>query len=220
MRLNLKMLSSIIVVLILIVLNLLPQVFSQWFAQLQRFVLEGGLLAFLLVMVLQSIVSIVPAEVVLMLGGSAFGFLASSVMGLVGLMAGALINYGIGLRLGKPIVEKLVGKRELKKVETLFDKHGHKVIFAIRFIPWVSFDAISYFSGIVGVSLIPFIVATLFGTLLRSTFYSYLGEKIGSDLEKGNVEILNYLLLITFFTIILLLVLSERKPSRGHSEAV
>ncbi|MBO3839852.1 MAG: VTT domain-containing protein [Thermoproteota archaeon] len=210
--------ASIIVVSILIILNVYPRMFFHLLTQLKEAVLKGGLWGFFFVMIVQSIVSIIPAEAVLVLGGSAFGFTVSSIIGTVGLMAGALINYGIGLSFGRPIVEKIVGGPELEKVEKFFNKHGSKVIFAARFIPWVSFDVISYFSGITGVSILSFTVATLLGTIPRALFYSYFGEKIGLDIERGETSILNYLLLATLLVIVLLTILSEKKASQARSE--
>lgn len=218
MRFDLKLLASIIVISILIILNVYPRMFSHLFTQLQEAVLKGGLWAFLFVMIIQSIVSIIPAEAVLILGGSAFGFIVSSIIGTVGLMAGALINYAIGLSFGRPIVEKIVGWPELEKVEKFFNKHGSKVIFAARFIPWVSFDIVSYFSGITGMSILSFTLATLLGTIARALFYSYLGEKIGLDIGRGETSILNYLLLITLLVIVLLIILSEKKANQARSE--
>ncbi|MEM1554467.1 MAG: VTT domain-containing protein [Thermoproteota archaeon] len=216
MQINTKLLASLIVLSILIILNTYPRIFSHWFIQIQEAVLKGGILLFLLVMIIQSIVSVIPAEAVLILGGSAFGFLLSSAMGTIGLMMGALINYAIGLKFGKPIVEKLIGRLELEKVEKFFDKHGAKIIFVFRFIPWVSFDVVSYFSGITNIPATVFMVATLIGTIPRTLFYSYLGEKIGSDIERGETSLLNYLLLATLLVIIVVIIISE-KSNRGCS---
>jgi uncharacterized membrane protein YdjX (TVP38/TMEM64 family) len=218
MRFDVKLLASIIVVSILVILNVYPRVFSHLFTQLEEVVLKGGLGVFLIVMIIQSIVSIIPAEAVLILGGSAFGFIVSSTIGTAGLMVGALVNYAIGLSFGRPIVEKIVGGLELEEVEKFFNKHGSKVIFAARFIPWVSFDVISYFSGITGVSIIAFTIATLLGTIPRALFYSYLGEKIGLDVERGETSVLNYLLLTTLLVIVLLIILSEKKANQARSE--
>jgi len=217
MQIDTKLLASIIIILILIILNVFPRISSQWLTQLREAVFEGGIITFLIVMIIQSIVSIIPAEAVLIMGGSAFGFAASSIMGVTGLMAGALINYSIGLIFGKPVVEKIVSASELEKARRLFDKHGAKIIFALRFIPWVSFDAISYFSGIAGISVKAFAIATLFGTIPRALFYSYLGEKIGSDIEGGGVSLLNYILLATLL-IIILLIIWPKKPTQERFE--
>ncbi|MCS7138864.1 MAG: VTT domain-containing protein [Crenarchaeota archaeon] len=218
MRINTKLFASIVVLSILIILNIYPRIFSHWFIQIQEAVLKGGILIFLLVMIIQSIVSAIPAEAILILGGSAFGFVLSSAIGTIGLMVGALINYLIGLRFGKPIVERFIGRLELEKVERFFDKHGAKMIFAFRFIPWVSFDVVSYFSGITGIPATVFMIATFLGTIPRAFFYSYLGERIGFDIEKGETSILNYLLLATFLIIILIIVF-EKLNRRRSGEA-
>ncbi|MEM1557726.1 MAG: VTT domain-containing protein [Thermoproteota archaeon] len=216
MQVQAKLLASIIVVSILIILNFFPHVFSQWFTQLQEAILKGGVIMFLLVMIIQSLVSVIPAEAVLIVGSSAFGFAVASAAAVVGLMAGALINYAIGFIFGRPIVEKIISAMELERIERIFNKHGVKMIFVFRFIPWVSFDAISYFSGIAGVSVTAFTLATLLGTIPRALFYSYLGEKIGLNVGKGDTSLLNYLLLATLLIIVALIIFSEKLPRRSE----
>ncbi|NHV98148.1 MAG: VTT domain-containing protein [Thaumarchaeota archaeon] len=217
MKLNIKLLLSIIVIITIAIVNILPRVFSEYFNQLQEVMLKGGLLGFYMLMVVQSIIAVIPAEAVLIMSGSAFGFEASSIVGTLGLMSGALINYAIGLKFGKPLVEKLVNREQFEKVEKLFAKHGYKIIFAARFIPWISFDAISYFAGVAGIASASFTVATLLGTIPRALFYSYMGEKVGASISKGDITLLNYLLIATLIAIAFLTLVSRlgktsRKP--------
>ncbi|MEM2050410.1 MAG: VTT domain-containing protein [Thermoproteota archaeon] len=219
MKLDVKLLLSIIVVIAIIIVNIIPRVFSEYFNQLQEAMLKGGLLGFYLLMIIQSIIAVIPAEAVLIMSGSAFGFEASSTVGTLGLMSGALINYAIGLKFGRPLVEKLVGGEQLEKVERLFIKHGCKIIFAARFIPWISFDAVSYFAGATGIALASFTVATLLGTVPRAVFYSYMGEKVGASISEGDITMLNYLLLATLLAIVFLILVSHReKTSRRPVE--
>lgn len=213
MKLDVKLLLSIIVVIAIIIVNVVPRVFSEYFSQIQEAMLKGGLLGFYLLMVIQSIIAIIPAEAVLIMSGSAFGFEASSAVGILGLMSGALINYAIGLKFGRPLVERLVDREQLEKVENLFVKHGYKIIFAARFIPWISFDAVSYFAGATGIALASFTVATLLGTVPRALFYTYMGEKVGTSISEGDVTLLNYLLLATFIAVVFLILVSRREKA-------
>jgi|GEM_PF-2002521 len=213
MKLDAKLLFSIIVVTAIIIVNIIPRVLSEYFNQLQKAILKGGLPGFYMLMIVQSIIAVIPAEAVLIMSGSAFGFEASTAVGTLGLMSGALINYVIGLKFGRPLVERLVSRQQLDKVEKLFVKHGSKIIFAARFIPWVSFDAVSYFAGATGIALASFTVATLLGTVPRALFYSYMGEKLGASISEGDVTLLNYLLLATFLAIVLLILVSHREET-------
>jgi uncharacterized membrane protein YdjX (TVP38/TMEM64 family) len=117
------------------------------------------------------------------------------------------------LKFGRPLVERLIGGDELEKAEKLFVKHGSKMIFAARFIPWVSFDAVSYLAGVTGIALASFAVATLLGTVPRVIFYSYIGEKVGASISEGDVTLLNYLFLATFLVIVFLILLSRREKT-------
>lgn len=218
MKADPKILLSMAVIMAIVVINIAPNVFSHYFNQLQQVMLGGGLLGFYLLMVVQSIVAAIPAEVVLVMGGSAFGLGASSSVGTLGLMSGALMNYAIGLRFGRPLMERLIGRGQLERVERLFVEHGPKIIFAARFIPWISFDAVSYFAGAVGIAPRYFAIATLLGTVPRAIFYSYIGERVGTSVGKGDVTLLNYLLLATFLAIVSLAIASHRGASRKPPE--
>ena len=219
MRIDAKLLASIIVISILIIVNIYPQITYNLFIQLKEIVLSGGILGFLLVMIIQSIVSVIPAETLLLLGGAVFGLVTSFTIGITGLMAGALINYAIGLKLGRTIVEKIISRPEIEKIERFFNKHGAKIILALRFIPWISFDAISYFSGMANISVKAFTAATFLGTIPRALFYSYLGEMIGLGFETGETNILNYLLLAILLIIILAMIFSKRLGREHSGEA-
>ncbi|MGQ9478976.1 MAG: TVP38/TMEM64 family protein [Thermoproteota archaeon] len=218
MRRRLSLAVSIIVIATIIIINMAPRLFSGLFKTLIDLMISLGLLGFCLLMVVQSIVAVIPAEALLILGGSAFGTVCSATVGTLGLMTGALVNYLVGLKLGRPIVERLVGSRELDRVERLFRKHGSKIIFAARFIPWISFDAVSYFAGAAAITMNAFLLATLLGTIPRSIFYSYVGEAIGTEVQEGDVTILNYLLIATLTVIVLVMILSMRRPSRKYPE--
>ncbi|MEM2941503.1 MAG: VTT domain-containing protein [Thermoproteota archaeon] len=218
MKPDAKLLLSIIVLIVIVIVNIAPSLFSQYFNQLQQAMFEGGLLGLYLIMIIQSIIAVIPSEAILIMSGAAFGFEASSAVGTLGLMSGALINYAIGMRLGRPLVERLIGRKDLEKAERLFNKHGSKIIFAARFIPWVSFDAISYFAGLAGIALASFTTASLLGTIPRTIFYSYIGDKVGASISEGDITLLNYLLLATFLIIVLIVILSSRmEANEKHS---
>ncbi|MGQ9596615.1 MAG: TVP38/TMEM64 family protein [Thermoproteota archaeon] len=210
---DLKLLLSIIVITAIVVVNVIPSIFVEYFDRLKKLTIGFGLLGFYSLMVIQSIIAIIPAEAVLIMGGSAFGFGTSSAFGILGLMSGALINYVIGLRFGRPLVERLIDRDDLEKVERLFNKHGSKIILVARFIPWISFDAISYFAGLTKITLASFMVATLLGTIPRAIFYSYVGEKVGTSIGEGDITLLNYLLLATLLMIVLLIIISSRSKA-------
>ena len=56
-----------------------------------------------------------------------------------------------------------------------FKKYGSKTILVCRLLPFVSFDAVSYFAGLTPIKLLPFLIATGLGQLPATIIYSYVG---------------------------------------------
>jgi uncharacterized membrane protein YdjX (TVP38/TMEM64 family) len=90
-------------------------------------------------------------------------------------MVGAVLCFLIARALGRDTVEKLAGKGTLKGVEAYFSKYGSKTILVCRLLPFVSFDAVSYFAGLTSIGFWSFVLATGLGQLPATIVYSYVG---------------------------------------------
>ena len=63
-------------------------------------------------------------------------------------MAGAGVCFCLSRALGREIVEKLAGKAALSGIEHFFQQYGVNTVLICRLLPFVSFDAVSYFAGL------------------------------------------------------------------------
>lgn len=90
-------------------------------------------------------------------------------------MAGAALCFYLARALGRDTVEKYAGKGALASVEGYFEKYGSRTILVCRLLPFVSFDAISYFAGLTPIKFWPFFIATGVGQLPATIIYSYVG---------------------------------------------
>ena len=90
-------------------------------------------------------------------------------------MAGAALCFFIARSLGRDTVERLAGKGALAGVESYFEKYGSKTVLVCRLLPFVSFDAVSYFAGLTPIKFWPFVIATGLGQLPATIVYSYVG---------------------------------------------
>jgi uncharacterized membrane protein YdjX (TVP38/TMEM64 family) len=108
-------------------------------------------------------------------------------------MVGAMLCFLLARALGRDTVEKLAGKGVLKGVEAYFTKYGSKTILICRLLPFVSFDAVSYFAGLTSVRFWPFVIATGLGQLPATIVYSYVGGML-----TGGVKYLVTALLCIF----------------------
>ena len=114
------------------------------------------------------------------------------VLGTLGSLLGALINYYLALWLGRPLVYKLVEtkaanflrlkKSDLERAEAMFLKNANKATFVCRLIPVVR-QLISIPAGFTRMPLVPFIILTTLGSLLWVVVLAIFGYTLGANQE-------------------------------------
>ncbi|MDE6097889.1 MAG: DedA family protein, partial [Muribaculaceae bacterium] len=110
------------------------------------------------------------------------------VVATLGAIVGALINYGLSVWIGRPIVYKfadsrighacMIDRAKVEKAERYFDDHGAASTFIGRLIPAVR-QLISIPAGIARMNLAKFIVFTGLGALLWNAVLAGLGVLLG-----------------------------------------
>jgi len=126
-------------------------------------------------MVFQSIIAPLPAFLITFANAAVFGWWQGALLSWSSAMVGAILCVFIARALGCDTVEKFAGKGALKGVEAYFTKYGSKTILVCRLLPFVSFDAVSYFAGLTSIRFWPFVLATGLGQLPATIVYSYVG---------------------------------------------
>lgn len=66
-------------------------------------------------------------------------------------------------------------KTGLATIERFFERHGDQSVLIARLLPFVSFDFVSYFAGLISMPFKGFMVATGIGQLPATIVYSYVG---------------------------------------------
>lgn len=90
----------------------------------------------------------------------------------VGSLAWGVISFGISRFFGRGFVE---GRGMTGRLDRYVEEHGVVLIFVLRLIPLVSFDAISYAAGLSGIRFRGFFAATALGMLPGTFAFVYLG---------------------------------------------
>lgn len=113
-------------------------------------------------------------------------------IGVLGTILGALINYFLALKLGRPIVYKLaetrlaraifIDKNKIKKSEDYFLKYGNISTFLGRLVPAVR-QLISIPAGFSRMNLANFIIFTSLGSGIWITILAILGYMLGANQE-------------------------------------
>ena len=152
-------------------------------------------------MTLESASLPIPSEVVLPLAGYAvylgkMNLWLAIADGTVALIVGALIDYYLALKLGRPVVYRLMGKvgvspARLDDAERWMSSKGASTVFIARFIPGLR-SAISIPAGLFRMRLRTFVILTSLGSFFWSFILIYIGYSAGPLWENalGSLSVL------------------------------
>lgn len=153
-----------------------------------------GYFGIFLLMTLESALIPLPSEVTMPFSGflvskGEFNFWLVVLAGGIGNLIGSLIAYYIGFFLEESILHNLVKKygrfilltiEDYEKGEQWLRKHGEVIAFTSRLLPAVR-TFISLPCGVAKISVLRFSIYTLVGSLLWSSFLTYIGLKLGEN---------------------------------------
>ncbi|MHA1983824.1 MAG: TVP38/TMEM64 family protein [Candidatus Hodarchaeales archaeon] len=185
--------------------------FTEFYIALQNLVADAGFLGLTIAMIIQSIISPIPSELVLGIAGASYssrygvelGVFYAFIFSFIGSIIGAIFCHQIGFYLEK-FVEKRVTKEEIGLFKDWIEKYGLLALIITRLIPFIPFDAISYVAGIVKMNRKLFIIGTAIGLIPRIIFYLLLGAGLAPILEKDFFLGLMIIALIVTFLFVLL----------------
>ncbi len=174
-----------------------------------------GIFLFIAVMAAQGLLVPIPSEVVLLATGMIWGWALGGLLGIIGSMTAALLCFYVSRKGGRPLAKKFVGEKAINMADDLIQKYGIKVIIISRFIPFISFDVISYASGLVDIDVKTYSLGTLIGSIFRAFFYSIWGALLGftppiDTTDVGSIEaqasVFNWILLIVLAILALMFI--------------
>lgn len=140
-----------------------------------------GIFLFLAIMAIQGLIVPIPSEIILIATGMIWGLIIGGLMGIIGSMIAGLLCFYISKKGGRPLTEKIIGENALNMADNVIQKYGYRVIIIARFIPIISFDVISYASGVVNMDVKKYSLGTLIGSIPRAFFWSWLGALLPID---------------------------------------
>lgn len=107
------------------------------------------------------------------------------VSGVLGSILGALFNYWLALRCGRPFFERygrylMIRPRSLEKADRFFERHGHISIFIGRLLPGIR-QYISLPAGLARMNITTFCAATALGAGIWVLVLAALGYWFGRN---------------------------------------
>ncbi|NPA39494.1 MAG: DedA family protein [Thermodesulfobacteria bacterium] len=157
---------------------------------------KSGYLGIFLCMAIESTVVPLPSELVIppaayLAYQGKMNFFWVVLLGTLGSLAGALVNYFVALRIGRPafflFVKKygkffLLSEESFLKVEKFWDKHGHISVFVGRLLPGFR-HLVSIPAGLTRMNLGLFSLYTALGAGLWCLFLAVCGYFFGKNSE-------------------------------------
>lgn len=138
-----------------------------------------------LLMIFQSVAAPLPAFLITFANGLLFGVWWGAALSWSSAMLGAALCFSIARYFGRPVVVKLISESALASSDRFFERYGKHAVLIARLVPIISFDVISYGSGLTGIRFLGFWLATGIGQLPATILYSYLGDE-----ATGTIKIL------------------------------
>ncbi|MGV8144151.1 MAG: DedA family protein [Methanothermobacter sp.] len=141
-------------------------------------------------MTLESACIPIPSEIIMTLAGfvvyeGEMSLLGITVVGVAGNLLGSWIAYFVGLKGGRPFLEKygkyvLISHNRLEMAHAWFNRYGEKAVFISRFLPLIR-TFISLPAGIAEMDLKKFTIYTILGSVPWCFALGYIGTLLGPN---------------------------------------
>ena len=172
-------------IVLLILGYVFPLSFFSTQEEIRSFVLSFGFFAplvFIMIQVLQVIITPFSHYLVGLVGGFVFGIWWGFLFNWIGRVIGTVIAFYLGKKYGRKIIRNVVKKDTLNKYDYMFEK-GAFLLFLAYFLPLFPDDELSYLAGISSMKSKIFIPLIMLGHLGGSLGLAYMGNGIKSVTE-------------------------------------
>jgi membrane protein DedA with SNARE-associated domain len=168
-----------------------------------------------LLMAIESACIPLPSEVIAPFAGflaqsGRFSLFYIAIAGGLGSSVGSVLMYWIGLKGGRPLVEKygkyiLISHHDIAKADRFFVKYGSLSTFIGRLLPVVR-TFISLPAGIERVEFKKFLFYSFLGSFIWTYFLAYIGYKLGQNWESLHTKFQKFDVAIVIIIVILILL--------------
>lgn len=170
-----------------------------------------GVVVFILLMTSTNIIAPISNSPLLYVGYLSFG------RDVIWMLAAAnfismVTNYWISRFWGRGIVEKLVGKGNMHKVDAVTKEYGLAALLFLRIFQAGLGDFVSYAAGLTSISFIPYLVVSLVGSLPALAIIYLLSSKVQNPIQ---LVLLNLLVAGVLSAVFVFYQIGKRYLKRG-----
>jgi len=154
-----------------------------------------GYSGIVLLMAIESACIPLPSEIIMPFSGylvstGQMNLWIVSLAGAVGCVVGSLVAYWVGMKGGRPLIEKygryvLVSRHDLDMADRWFEKRGEMIVFVSRMLPAIR-TFIAFPAGVARMNLKRFVIYTFAGSFPWCLGLAYVGQKLGEKWNKDD----------------------------------
>ncbi|HSR11479.1 MAG TPA: TVP38/TMEM64 family protein, partial [Thermodesulfobacteriota bacterium] len=171
-------------------------------------------------MVAQSVVLFLPAFPIFVVNALVFGPVWGALLSWGSAVAGSVLCFSIAKSLGRPVVLRLVNRVHLETADRALQRYEKYVILVFGFIPVISFDVISYASGLTILTFRDFFLLVCVAQVPSALFYTLFVHRI----DRGTLDVYWIVAAVLFFLLgiagLVVRRLLSRKTSAGSCASV
>ena len=167
----------------------------------------NGWFIFLLIQILQVVISFIPGEPIEVIGGVIYGAFGGLLTCMLGCLIGSMIVYFLSLKIGKSFIKLFVKEKDFNEVKFLKnEKRVEELVFIFYFIPGTPKDIITYLAPYTKIKPLKFFIISTFAripSIITSTW-------AGSSISKNNWGLTIGVFLGTFLIALLGLLIRQK----------
>lgn len=174
----------------------------------------NGWFIFLLIQILQVVISFIPGEPIEVIGGVIYGAFGGLLTCMLGCLIGSMIVYFLSLKIGKSFIKLFLKEKDFNEVKFLKnEKRVEELVFIFYFIPGTPKDIITYLAPYTKIKPLKFFIISTFAripSIITSTW-------AGSSISKNNWGLTIGVFLGTFLIALLGLLIRQKIFNKKES---
>ena len=136
-------------------------------------------------------VLLVPALALTLGAGAIFGFVAGSLVVIIGATLGATLAFLLARTVLRHRVERMTANNaKFRALDRAITREGTKILWLVRLSGFPPFTWVNYAFGLTGVRLAPYVVITFFGIIPGTLAFTYAGAAGAAALTGSGNRVL------------------------------
>ena len=194
-RLLVRILKVVLTIAVLIAfviaVRMLP--LGEWITQFQTWVRGIGPAGYIIYAIVYAVccVLIIPALALTLGAGAAFGFVAGSLVVLVGATVGATLAFILARTILRHRVERMTANNaKFRALDRAITREGSKILWLVRLSGFPPFTWVNYAFGLTGVRLAPYVLITFLGIIPGTLAFTWAGAAGAAALTGSGNRVL------------------------------